>query len=219
MKANKEVKTLASVGLVAMAISFLVYLFVSQQKSVADQARPSLAAGMANFSEGPSLAKVTVTEYFDPECESCAEISPYIKNEIKYYQGRVRWVFRYMAYHPNSRNAIRILEAARKQNLYFEAMTLLFQKQQEWGARHDGTDQNQSKEKELLNIISTLPGINLTQLQVDMKNPDIDQLIENDKKDGAAAGVTGTPTLFVNGAIINPLSLDTMLEKIEAGFK
>jgi protein-disulfide isomerase len=97
-------------------------------------------------------------------------------------------------------------------------MGLLFDRQHEWGARHDGSAPT-SKEKELLNIISSLPGINIKQLQEDMKNPAIDRLIENDKKDGTLAGVTGTPTLFVNGKIIAPLSLDTMIERIEAGLK
>ncbi|HAZ12123.1 MAG TPA: hypothetical protein DCY86_04990 [Bdellovibrionales bacterium] len=112
-----------------------------------------------------------------------------------------------------------MLEAARNQNLYFEAMTLLFERQHEWGAKHDGSEQATPKEKELLNVISSLPGIDIKKLQKDMKNPAIEKLIEKDKKEGTEAGVTGTPTLFVNGKIIDPVNLDTMIQKIEIGLK
>ncbi|HAZ11386.1 MAG: hypothetical protein A2X86_20095 [Bdellovibrionales bacterium GWA2_49_15] len=219
MKLNKEAKILSIVASVVVILSTVIYFMVSGVQDSKQSFTPNSTVGLTNFSVGPQDAKVTVVEFFDPECESCAEVSPYIKNEIKFYKDKVRWVFRYMAYHPTSSYAIRILEAAREQNLYLEAMALLFERQHEWGAKHDGSEQGMPKEKELLNVISSLPGIDINRLQEDMKNPAIDELIENDKKEGTLAGVTGTPTLFVNGKIIDPLSLDTMIEKIEAGLK
>lgn len=218
MKSSKEVKTLSIVASIVLVISLAVYFLVSNEKNTKLASVADLSAGLANFSEGPQDAKVTVIEFFDPECEACAQVSPYIKTEMKYYAGKVRWVFRYMAYHPSSNFAIHILEAARNQNLYKEAVALLFERQHEWGAKHDGSVPT-AKEKELLNIISSLPGINFKQLQEDMKNPAIDRLIENDKKEGTVAGVTGTPTLFVNKIIIDPLNLDTMISMIESGLK
>lgn len=227
MKITKEVKILSIVAGVVVVIAFGLYLYFQNEKEVktATQAPPDFSkivlkkAVDLSFSEGPQTAKVTVVEFFDPECETCAEVAPYIKNEIKYYQGKVRWVFRYMAYHPNSKNAIKILEAARKQNLYLEAMTLVLSKQSLWGAKHDGSDQNQSKEKELLKIISSLPGIDMKKLKVDMNDTVIDTMIDIDKQEGNAMGVTGTPTLFVNGKIIDPLNLDKMIAMIEAGLR
>jgi len=219
MKPNKEVKILLIVASVVVILSTVIYFIVSGVQDSKQAFSPNSTDGLANFSVGPEDAKVTVVEFFDPECESCAQVSPYIKNEINFYKGKVRWVFRYMAYHPSSSYAIRILEAARNQNLYFEAMTLLFERQHEWGAKHDGSEQATPKEKELLNVISSLPGIDIKKLQKDMKNPAIEKLIEKDKKEGTEAGVTGTPTLFVNGKIIDPVNLDTMIQKIEIGLK
>lgn len=219
MKMSKEVKILSIVALVVLVISLGLYFFAKGEKESIVADAPTLSEGIENFSEGPKDAKVTVVEFFDPECESCAQISPYIKTEMKYYKEKVRWVFRYMAYHPNSRTAIHILEAARKQNLYLQAQTALFERQHEWGAKHDGSDQSQSKEKEMLAIVANIPGIDMKKLQSDMNDPAIDKLIEKDKIEGTNAGVTGTPTLFVNGKIIDPLSLDTMIARIEAGLK
>ena len=119
MKQKNEVKILFIVASIVVAISVIIYIFVSPEKTVDMNVTANLLTGQDNFSVGTKEAKVTVVEYFDPECETCAKVSPYIKTEINYYKEKVRWVFRYMAYHPNSLNAIRILEAARKQNLYF----------------------------------------------------------------------------------------------------
>jgi protein-disulfide isomerase len=228
VKVTKEIKVLSIVTSLVLIVSFGIFLLLKNDKDQKEEKVKSTSdysniilkkTSNHSFSEGPSTAKVTVTEFYDPECETCAQVAPYMKNEMKYYQGRVRWVYRYMAYHPNSRNAIRILESARKQKLYLEAMALLLSKQGEWGAKHDGTDQNKSKEKELLKIISSLPGINMKQLQVDMNDPALDNLIEADRKEGVEMGVTGTPTIFVNGKIVESLNLDTMIERIEAGLK
>jgi protein-disulfide isomerase len=225
MKMSKEVKILSTVASLVIILAASIFLFVKSDKEEKNSASADYSTmtlkktSEHSFSVGTNAAKVTVTEFFDPECETCAQVAPYMKNEMKYYQEKVKWVFRYMAYHPNSRNAIRILEAARKQNLYLEAMALLLSRQAEWGAKHDGSDKNISKEKELLKIISALPSINMKQLQTDMIDPNIDTIIEIDKKEGTAMGVTGTPTLFVNNKIIDPLNLDVMIAQIEAGLK
>jgi protein-disulfide isomerase len=220
MKLNKEIKTLSIIAISVIFVSIIIYFSLDKKEEpkITNIITAPVSKSLLNYVEGPIDAKVTVVEFFDPECESCAEISPYMKNEMKYYQGRVRWVFRYMAYHPSSNLAIHIIEAARKQNLYLDAVTLLLSKQNEWGLKHDGSEPK-VKEKELMSIIAQLPGINLNQLKEDMKNPEIDRVIEIDKQEGTNAGVTGTPTLFVNDVIINPLNLDKMIEKINDGLK
>lgn len=221
MKLSKEAKILTIVALAVLLIAGGIYFFAKSSTEGKNQlgSKAADSTGLESFSYGPADAKVTVTEFFDPECESCAQVSPYIKGEMKYYEGKVRWVFRYMAYHPNSTNAIKVLEAARKQNKYLEAMTVLFERQSEWGMKHDGTDQGHSKEKELVAMVAGIPGIDQQKLVSDMQDPAILKRIEQDKIDGEAAGVTGTPTLFVNGKMVNPLSLDTMIQWIDAGLK
>ncbi|MBC7754791.1 MAG: thioredoxin domain-containing protein, partial [Moraxellaceae bacterium] len=69
-----------------------------EQNQIDIKAFPSIGnlAASHSYSYGPLDAKVTIVEFFDPECESCAAVAPLIKNEMKYYEGKVRWVFRYM---------------------------------------------------------------------------------------------------------------------------
>lgn len=172
-----------------------------------------------NFSFGPKDAKATVVEFIDPESEICAKVDHYIVNEMKYYNGKVRWIFRYTASFPNSKNAIKILEAARKQDLYIDARTLLFNEREKWAAKGDNTKKGPSKMNEMLKIVSTLPGINMNKLKSDLKNSAIDKLIETDKIEGQALGVSEAPVLFVNYRLINPFSLDQMIGQLDSILK
>lgn len=172
-----------------------------------------------SFSFGPKDARATVVEFIDPESEVCAKVDHYIINEMKYYNGKVRWIFRYTASYPNSKNAIRILEAARLQDFYVDARTLLFNNRDKWAVKTQDTKKGPSKIKEMLKIVSSLPNINMSKLKTDMKNPAIDKMIEIDRVEGSALGVTASPALFVNYKLINPFSLDEMITRIDAALK
>ena len=85
---------------------------------------------------GAANAKVTIVEFLDPECESCAAFSPAVKKILQEYDGRVRLVVRYMPFHPNSLRAAAWTEAAGEQGKYWQMQELLFQRQSEWGEKH-----------------------------------------------------------------------------------
>lgn len=214
----KEIRNLGLLLCVALAACFLVYKFVFQIDPVA---KPTLVTesivnsplidnldALHSYSYGPIDAKVTVVEFFDPECESCSAVAPYLKKEMKFYEGKVRWVFRYMAYHNNSRNAIKVLEAARKQNLFLEVQHILFESQKEWG------EQKISTEDKILKIVEKVKPLNMKQLKKDMNDQLVADIISTDKDDGQQAGVTGTPTFFVNGIILKELDIDLLLRMI-----
>lgn len=215
----KEIRNLGLLLVVAVLACFLIYKFVFQTEPVASnsvaftQANPSYPMvgnldAQHSYSYGPVNAKVTVVEFFDPECESCAGVAPYIKKEMKFYEGKVRWVFRYMAYHKNSRNAIKVLEAARKQNLFLEVQHLLFETQKIWG------EQQVSTEDQILKIVEQVRPLNMQKLKKDMDEQTTAGIIEADKAEGQQAGVTGTPTFFVNGIILDEVNMDLLIKRI-----
>src|SRR5215204_401811 len=85
---------------------------------------------------GAADAPVTLVEFLDPECESCAAFSPTVKKIMAQYDGKLRLVVRYMPLHPNSLRAAALTEAAGEQGKYWQMQELLFQKQSEWGTKH-----------------------------------------------------------------------------------
>lgn len=221
---KKELKYLIIVGLAVSVVGFaaVVFMFGDVLKSekkveqkLENPAYPMIAnlASAHSFSYGPENAKVTVVEFFDPECESCAMVSPYVKKEMKYYEGKVRWVFRYMPYHKNSRNAIAALEALRKQDLFLEGMEVLFANQKVWG------EQKEPMVDKINQLVFQIKGLKKDQYLKDLSNPATEEIIRKDELEGKQAGIKGTPTFFVNNSIMEELDLDSLIARINKGLE
>ncbi len=155
---------------------------------------------------GPADAKVTIVEFLDPECESCAIFHPVIKKAVKDNEGKVRLVVRYMPLHPNSLAAATFLEAAGEQGKYWQAQDFLLAKQPEWGTRHGhGADIVQPDAKALFKKYVADLGLDAAKMEAAFAQNKFAQKVERDQKDGEALGVRQTPTIFVNGRKLHTL--------------
>lgn len=162
--------------------------------------------------KGNPEAKVVLVEFFDPECESCREFQPYLHSIMNDYEGKIQLVMRYAAFHGNSIFAIKILEAARKQDKYWEALEIMFQHQPEWGSHHN-------PQPELIwNFLPRL-GIDIERIKNEMDDPEIQKIIEQDTKDGQLLEVRGTPSFFVNGKPVEPFGPDHVRNAIDEALK
>ncbi|MBX3532549.1 MAG: thioredoxin domain-containing protein [Rhizobiaceae bacterium] len=141
---------------------------------------------------GPASAPVTIVEFFDPSCEACRAFYPTVKQIMATYPEEVRVVIRYTPFHPASEEAIRILEAARKQDKFQRVMEWLLQNQEQWGA--DG-DPKAERAWELAQEV----GLDLTKAKQDAVTAEVDAVLAQDVADVKAVGIDGTPTFFVNG--------------------
>ncbi len=161
---------------------------------------------------GDSNAKVIITEFLDPECESCRAAYPEVKKLLKEYEGKVKLTVRYAAFHQNSVIAITALEATRKQNKYWEALELLFEKQPLWGDHHD------PKPSLIFEFLPEI-GVNLEQLLEEMKDPKYQALIKQDEVDMELLKVESTPTFFVNGKRVEKFGIEFLKNAIDAKIK
>ena len=161
---------------------------------------------------GNGLLRVTVVEFLDPECESCRAFHPIMKDILKKYEGRIRYVVRYAPFHGNSKFVIKVLEAARRQGKYWETLDLLFEKLPEWGSHHD-------PRPDLVWTYLPSLGLDVEKIKVDMEDKAISDMIEQEIKDGAKLRVRGTPTFFVNGKLLESFGPEYLLEAIEAELK
>lgn len=177
---------------------------------------PAEEVGALIRSDSPTLgnedAAVTLVEFLDPECESCRAAYPAIKQIMADYDGRVRLVVRYFPLHRNSALAAAATEAAGEQGQYWEMQNLLFERQPEWGEK-------QTPQTELFIRYAEELGLDIEQFTVALENPAAYEKIERDRLDGMALEVRGTPTFFVNGVLVQPLSLDRLIEMIEQGLE
>lgn len=212
---RKEVGILLAIGIIVVVAGVIgsSYYRGSVQKA---PVRPNVAENLVrpdSPSIGPADAKVTVVEFLDPECESCAAVSPQVKSMLKEFDGRVRFVVRYMPLHRNAKLAVQYIEAAGEQGKYWEMQEKLFAEQGEWGEKHGPPGQTP---------VSTTPvsvlfeqygkeiGLDPERLNAAAGNPKYAEKAERDLKDGQTLGVRQTPTFFVNGRRLARLSMQDL---------
>ena len=201
---RKEIKILAVIAFVVIIGAFMGANYY--RKSVQSVRQPTATADSRLVRpDSPTLgaadAPVTVVEFYDPECESCRAFNPTVKKILKEYDGKVRFVVRYMPLHSNSMLAATVTEAAGEQGKYWQMQELLFQRQPEWGERH-GQPQSATSQpdaKTLFEKYAMELGLNLEKLNSAIEENRYAAKLERDKKDGQSLGVTRTPTFFVNG--------------------
>ena len=141
---------------------------------------------------GDKNAKIYLIEFLDPECESCRMMYPYVKDMMSAYQGKIQLVIRYAPFHGNSKFAVKILEASRKQGKYWETLEIMFRYQPQWGDHHH-------PRPELLWTLLPQVGLDVEQIKKDMNDPAIEALIEHDIRDLQTLEVRRTPSFFVDG--------------------
>jgi protein-disulfide isomerase len=199
---GKEIKIL---GLLLVIVLIGVFLGSNYYKSsVGEKAKIELAANPALVREdspvlGPADAKVTIVEFLDPECESCAAFGPSVKKVVKENDPNVRLVIRYMPLHRNSIMAANFLEAAGEQGKYWEALDLIFAKQEDWGERHGAPVESQPDARAAFERFTKELGLDIEKVDAAIKDNRFGPKVERDKQDGQTMGVRQTPTIFVNG--------------------
>lgn len=156
---------------------------------------------------GSDGAKVYLVEFMDPACETCAAFSPFVKQMLGAYPGKIKLVLRYAPFHQGADYFVKILEAARKQGKYWETLDVMYKSQPSWASHH-----NPQPEK----IWQFLPaaGLDLERIRKDMGDPAFVKLIEQDLADAKTLDVRKTPGFFVNGKPLQTFGSEQLLHLV-----
>jgi len=147
---------------------------------------------------GPEDAAVTIIEFFDPACEACRAFYPVVKDIMEEHGDAVRVAIRYTPFHGEaSEEAIRVLEAARMQDVYEPVMEALLREQPRW-ASHGAPAPG------LILEIAATAGLDVDAARTQMLAPDVVAILNQDRADVETMGVRRTPTFFVNGRPLDP---------------
>jgi protein-disulfide isomerase len=189
-------------SLIALAFAVLVIALVAatllyqgndtQPVQNDDMARLAALASDHSPTLGDASAKVHIVEFLDPACETCALFFPMVKNWMKEVPGQIRLSVRHVAFHEGSDYAVRVLEASRKQNKYWETLETLLATQQQWTQHH-------TVQPEKIGPAIASVGLDMEQLLADMNSMEVLARMEQDKKDSIFLKVSATPEYFVNG--------------------
>ena len=154
--------------------------------------------------------KVTLIEYGDFQCPSCASYYPIVKQVSEQYKDHVNFVFRNLPLrqiHPNAQAAALAAEAAGKQGKFFEMHDRLYETQPAW--RDTATSQ-----QKLFESYAEELGLNMDQFRKDYTSKAVADKIRRDETSAKEFDATGTPTFVLNGEKIqNPADI-AAIEKV-----
>lgn len=140
---------------------------------------------------------VVLEEYGDYQCPPCGQLYPGLKTIEHEYGNQVEVVFHHFPLariHKNAVAAAQAAEAARNQNKFWEMHDRLYRNQKEWSELDDARPVFLSYARQL--------NLNVDQFRQDMDSNQVGQRISADMQKGSAAGVTGTPTVFLDGNML-----------------
>ena len=155
---------------------------------------------------GDPAAKVEIVEFFDPACEACRAMYPFVKKLLDEHRGRVRLTLRYVPFHKGADEIVKLLEAARRQGKFPQALDVLIDSQPRWTVRHV------ARVDLALTAVAGI-GLDMARLKVDMASPDLARLIKQDMDDAISLKVTRTPEFFVNRRPLPELAYGSSVQK------
>ena len=157
-----------------------------------DQAREAALASEHAPTVGDPGAKVHIVEFLDPACGTCAMFYPMVKGWMAEVPGEIRLSVRHVPFHDGVEYVVRILEASRNQDKYWETLETLLATQRQWV--HNHVVQPDS----VLPAIASV-GLDVAQLQADMNSAEVQARMDKDLQDSKVLKVVATPEYFVNG--------------------
>lgn len=161
---------------------------------------PAASAGPTIPIEKPNVkvsSPVVLEEYGDYQCPPCGLLYPVLKDIEHEYGKQLQVVFHHFPLakiHKNAMNAARAAEAARNQGKFWEMHDRLYRNQNAWKDLDDPRPIFIQYAQEL--------GLNADRFTRDLDSPEVEQRINSDMQKGTSVGVTGTPTVFIEGQML-----------------
>ena len=153
----------------------------------APEAKVNIKLGDAPV-KGPASAPVTVIEFSDFQCPFCSRVNPTLKQIEDEYKGKIKIAFRNLPlpFHDKAHLAAEAALAANEQGKFWPMHDKLFANQQ-------------ALDRPALDGYAQELGLNMAKFKSALDTGKFKDKVDQDAKEGASFGATGTPTFFING--------------------
>ncbi len=163
--------------------------------------------------KGADTPLVVVEEYGDFQCPGCAAAQPVLSEALRLTDSYVQFIYRNypLPQHNKARLAAKGAEAAGRQGKYWDMHEILYATQQNW------TNTSVSAFKDELVQRADALGLNTEQFRNDLNDSSIDGIINEDVTAGNNVPVTQTPTILINGVMVQsmPSTAEAMVQLLE----
>ena len=161
---------------------------------------------------GSPTAAVTVEEFADYQCPTCAATHPKMKELNSIYGSRIKFIYRNypLPMHKHGYEASVAAEAAGLQGKFWEMQNQLFTNQQSWA--------NAADARTIFAEYAQKIGLDVDKFQTDSLGLAAKNRVDSDLQRGRALGVSGTPTIYINGRELTQQQFDVsaMRQAIDA---
>ena len=200
-----KIKTQTGSDQVAAGAPVAVQAAAAVAPAAVDPAKPIYLQIDALPVRGAADAKVTIVEFSDYECPFCSRVEPTMDELLKAYPNDVRVAFvnHPLGFHKNAMPAAKAAVAAFKQGKFWEMHAALFSNQKNL---NEAFFTEQAKKL----------GLDMARFTADMNSPETANYIEKGMKDAGPMGISGTPSLLINGKlVVGALPLDAFKKEAD----
>jgi protein-disulfide isomerase len=143
---------------------------------------------------GSENAPVTVVVFADFECPHCKQEAPVLRQAIDQFRGRARLVYKHfpLSGHVRARAAAIASVAAHEQGKFWPMHDLIFE------------NQDALEDADLRRYAQRI-GLNMAEFDASYGAKKGQTLVEQDRLDGEKLDIGGTPAVYVNGRLTNPM--------------
>jgi len=168
--------------------------------------------GFRGYMLGSADAPVEITEYADFACPHCADFDRAQFPDLKQRavdNGKARIRFRdYPLFGNRSRVAAHAAACADDQKHFWDAKNAIFENQGEWAGNEDPSGK--------IGGFLRATGIDMPTWDACMKSAKYAGRIQASANEGAAAGVSSTPTFLVNGRLYTSTSAEELVKLVDS---
>jgi protein-disulfide isomerase len=159
--------------------------------------------------KGPASAPVTLVAWSDFQCPFCGRAAPTVKQIEDAYKGKVRIAFKQfpLPFHDKAHLAAEAALAANEQGKFWQMHDKMFANQQ-------------ALDRPSLEKYAQEIGLDMGKFKAALDSGKYKAKVDAEDKEGAAVGVTGTPTFFINGVrLVGAQPLDAFKAVIDKQLK
>ncbi len=143
--------------------------------------------------KGNPDATVKLVEFSDLQCPACASFQPVVKDLVEQYGEKLSFEYKHfpLPMHPYAIQAAVAAEAAGQQGKFFEFHDKVFENQKTWS--------NSATPNVFFMQYAEELGLDMQKFKKHMNSSVLKDQVEAQFNEGQEAGVSGTPSFFLNG--------------------